>query len=479
MRELTILSLFFQNGTSYPISVVTTKEVVEFENYNEPLQGRLSFTTRQDEMRLMWSTLSSTKPQVKWGEESGKYLWIADADTVTYGVHDLCGEPATSWGWREPGLLHTVIMNNLQKGKKYFYIYGDDEFGWSEENSFFPFLGADPTRKARFYAYGDMGQAPEDGSIDPKFYQPNARIVTKTILEDFAAHKNETNFVLHIGDISYAVGYAAEWDEFGEEISPIAQQIAYQASPGNHESDWPGTDAIFVGSDSGGECGLPFYLRFPIPEMTVPKLKKASEPGTHWYSFDSGAIHVVMMSTEHDFSYGSAQYNFIQKDFASVDRQLTPWILLTGHRPMYIDSTAYSVNASDNYVAGLLRQYIEPLMIKYQVDVGFWGHHHSYQRSCFVDNTTCRASPTTTKSGNTTTSVFRSDTYYAPVHFVIGMAGATFCTNIQPTPPIYMEYVNDYEYGFALIEAEQTSFHLSFITEYGDLRDELYIYKDY
>lgn len=462
---------FFQNGLTEPVSVATS-EVVIFKNYNEPLQGRLSLTTQKDEMRVMWSTLSSSRPQVKWGEASGKYNWVVDASTMTYGTQDLCGEPATTWGWRDPGLLHTAILKQLQKGKQYFYIYGDDQYGWSQESSFFPILGSDPNEKIRFYAFGDSGQGPIDGSLDPKWNQPDAINVTKLMVQDLAEHKNDTHLVLHIGDISYAVGYAAEWDDFGEQVSPLAKQLAYQTSPGNHETDWPGTDSIFVGSDSGGECGVPFYLRFPLPD--------SSSASSHWYSFNSGPLHVIMLSTEHNFTSGSSQYQWLQKDLAAVDRSQTPWILLTGHRPMYVDSTYSQGNSSDTYVSILLRDHIEPLMFKYQVDVGFWGHHHSYQRTCFVQDTVCLDSPISSTKNNTTTSSYTSHEFVAPIHFLIGMGGASHSTNLRPDQPDYIEYVNDFEYGYALVEVDShRSFHLSFITESNELRDDFWLYKDY
>eukprot|EP01099_Mayorella_cantabrigiensis_P005525 TRINITY_DN4468_c0_g1_i1.p1 TRINITY_DN4468_c0_g1~~TRINITY_DN4468_c0_g1_i1.p1 ORF type:complete len:158 (-),score=25.30 TRINITY_DN4468_c0_g1_i1:60-500(-) len=146
---------------------------------------------------------------------------------------------------------------------------------------------------------------------------------------------------------------------------------------------------------------------------------------------------------------------------------------------MYIDSTNTVGNGSDAYVGLLLRDSIEPLMLKYQVDVGFWGHHHSYQRTCFVLNGTCLARPTTTTEGNTTTSYFYSTPFVAPINFVVGTAGATSSTNLQPTVPDYIEYINDSEHGYALVEIDSDkSFHLSFITETGTLRDEFWIYKN-
>lgn len=51
-----------------------------------------------------------------------------------------------------------------------------------------------------------------------------------------------------------------------------------------------------------------------------------------------------------DFSEGSEQLEFVKDDLAAVDRCQFPWIILGGHRPMYIDST-YQGNPSADIVS--------------------------------------------------------------------------------------------------------------------------------
>lgn len=42
-----------------------------------------------------------------------------------------------------------------------------------------------------------------------------------------------------------------------------------------------------------------------------------------------------MMSTENNFTAGSPQYEWMENDLKSVNRTLTPWVVIAGHRPMY------------------------------------------------------------------------------------------------------------------------------------------------
>ena len=58
------------------------------------------------------------------------------------------------------------------------------------------------------------------------------------------------------------------------------------------------------------------------------------------HSYDYGMVHFIMMSTEHDFSPNSRQYNWLENDLKNVDRKKTPWVVIGGHRSMYM-SEAY------------------------------------------------------------------------------------------------------------------------------------------
>jgi len=113
---------------------------------------------------------------------------------------------------------------------------------------------------------------------------------------------------------------------------------------------------------------------------------------------------------------------------------------------MYIDSTNADPHGGDTSLGGDLIAAFEPLMLKYQVDAAFWGHHHSYQRTCAVHNFTC-ISPTN-----------------GTVHIVTGAAGAGFSTNLQPTQPDWIEYVTAAVHGYVIAHVkERKTLTLDFI----------------
>jgi hypothetical protein len=65
---------------------------------------------------------------------------------------------------------------------------------------------------------------------------------------------------------------------------------------------------------------------------------------------------------------------WLEKDLSSVDRVRTPWLIVGSHRPMY------SSLVGTDQIAEKLKEYIEPLLYKYHVDIHIFGHIHSYER---------------------------------------------------------------------------------------------------
>ena len=60
---------------------------------------------------------------------------------------------------------------------------------------------------------------------------------------------------VHNGDISYARGYATQWDAFFDQLGPVVRSLPYMTTIGNHERDWPETgDRFPTQYDSGGRA---------------------------------------------------------------------------------------------------------------------------------------------------------------------------------------------------------------------------------
>ncbi|CAJ1934157.1 unnamed protein product [Sphenostylis stenocarpa] len=321
---------------------------LSFSNPKRPLYGHLSsIDSSGTSMRLTWVSGDKEPQQIQYA--NGKSV---NSTVTTFSQADMCSSllpsPAKDFGWHDPGYIHSAVMTGLIPLSTFSYRYGSDSVGWSKQIMFStpPVGGSD---ELRFIAFGDMGKTPLDAS-EEHYIQPGALSVIKAIAND--VNSNKINSVFHIGDISYATGFLAEWDFFLHLINPVASRISYMTAIGNHERDYVNSGSIYITPDSGGECGVPYEKYFPMPTSAKDK---------PWYSIEQGSIHFTVISTEHDWSENSEQYEWMQKDMASVNRQKTPWLIFTGHRQMY-SSTHELLSSSTKFI-----EVVEPLLFQNKV----------------------------------------------------------------------------------------------------------------
>ena len=183
-----------------------------------------------------------------------------------------------------------------------------------------------------------------------------------------------------IGDLSYADAEHGtdcshpsgcdpqRWDSWGKMMEPLASRLTLQVLPGNHESEYspvPQVGAEYVEYDS----------RFRSP---------TNGEGAYWYSWESGNAHMISLNSYMAYDSSSAQYQWLEKDLQSVDRSKTPWLFVGTHAPWYNSNTHHHNEVQE---VGM-RESMEPLMKKYNVDMMFCGHVHAYERTLAVYNNT-------------------------------------------------------------------------------------------
>ncbi|KAF3437453.1 hypothetical protein FNV43_RR20206 [Rhamnella rubrinervis] len=394
--------VFFGDGFITPC-IFARSNPINFANTNSPLYGHLSsIDSTATSMKLTW--VSGNKKPQKVQYANGK---TQISNVSTFSQKNMCSfipaSPAKDFGWHDPGFIHSALLTELQPSTNFSYRYGSDSVGWSDEIQFrTPPVGG--SEELKFLAFGDMGKAPLDKSAE-HYIQPGSISVINAMADE-VKHGN-VDSVFHIGDISYATGFLVEWDYFLNLISPVASRVTYMTAIGNHERDYIGTGSIYITPDSGGECGVPYETYFPMPTPAKDK---------PWYSIEQGSVHFTIISTEHEWSKNSEQYEWMKKDMASINRSKTPWLIFTGHRPMY-SSTSGLTNIDQRFV-----DQVEPLLLQNKVDLVLFGHVHNYERTCSIYNGECKGMPTKDKKG---IDVYDHSNYTAPVHAVIGMAGFT------------------------------------------------------
>ncbi|GMN53716.1 hypothetical protein TIFTF001_022855 [Ficus carica] len=319
--------VFFSGGFLTPC-IVARSSPLSFSNPNRALYGHISsIDSSGTSMRVTWVSGDDKPQQLQY--DGGK---TQASQVTTFTQNDMCR------------FIHSAVMSDLKPSTNFTYRYGSNSVGWSDQIQFKtpPAGGSD---ELKFLAYGDMGKAPRDVSVE-----------------------HYIQFVL----------ISRDYMEHGD---------------------------VYFYPDSGGECGVPYETYFPMPTQAKDK---------PWYSIEQGSVHFTVISTEHDWQNNSEQYQWMNKDMASVDRSKTPWLVFMGHRPMYSSSPGL-LGVDQNFV-----NEVEPLLTANKVDLVLFGHVHNYERTCSVYKNACLAMPKKDESGIDT---YDHNNYTAPVHTVIGMAG--------------------------------------------------------
>ncbi|XP_059655727.1 probable inactive purple acid phosphatase 2 [Cornus florida] len=450
--------------------LVAESSELGFESGRGPEQVHLALTDRGDEMRVMFVTHDGKESFVKYGLKEDRMDRVVGTLVGRYEREHMCDAPANqSIGWRDPGYIHDGVMKNLIKGKRYYYKVGSESGGWSISYSFVS--RNEDSDKTIAFLFGDMGTATPYSTFQRA--QEESITTMKWIGRDIEALGDRPAMISHIGDISYARGYSWMWDNFFNQIEPVASKVPYHVCIGNHEYNWPlqpwrpDWSGSIYGTDGGGECGVPYSLRFNMPgDSSESTGNHAPATRNLYYSFDMGSVHFVYISTETNFLQGSTQYKFIKHDLESVDRKKTPFVVVQGHRPMY--TTSYEIR--DAPIRERMLEHLEPLFVKNNVTLALWGHVHRYERFCPLKNYTCGRMDS-------------NGEYWEgfPVHVVIGMAGQDWQPIWEPRPdhlnvPVFPQPIRSLyrggEFGYTRLVATKEKLIFSYVGNHdGEVHD--------
>ncbi|KAM0205548.1 hypothetical protein ACHAQI_009108 [Fusarium lateritium] len=371
-----------------------------------PVQQRISLDG-PNSVTIGWNTYAKQqKPCVNYGTSKDALNQQACSDiSLTY---------PTSRTW-----ANTVTLENISPATKYYYKIASKS---TAVNQFFsPRLAGDKTPFA-INAIIDLGVYGEDG-FTIKMDQTKRDIIPNvqpslnhTTIGRLATTADDYEFIIHPGDLAYAddwflkpknllhgqEAYQAILETFYDQLAPISGRKPYIVSPGNHEAACQEVPLLNNLCPVGQKNFTDFMHRFgqsmPLAftstssndaaRVNANKAKQLANP-PFWFSFEYGMAHVVMIDTETDFPDapdapgGSANLNsgpfgrpnqqlqFLEADFASVDRSVTPWVIVAGHRPWYTTGEEGCKPCQEAF---------EGLFYKYGVDLAVFGHVHNSQR---------------------------------------------------------------------------------------------------
>jgi hypothetical protein len=352
-------------------------------------------------------------------------------------------EPVTSFSFSSPGMwttfpnynkpyilqrqLHSckAVMVNLTAGQLYRYRVGSEIYGWSSQFNFYARRNFTVSPLTRLLVYGDLGVGPE---IDVTML----RLILETENVEYDA-------IIHNGDFAY--DFRDEMGEVGDRfmraIEPIASKVPYMVSQGNHE----GVSNINH-----------YYHRFSMP----------GNSSNLFYSFNLGKIHFISYSTEFIFinwtDLQAAQQAFIVNDLATYDKEMYPWLVVFGHRPLYCSANmTASVNLHSDFPpferhnqdclmnASTVRTAFEDLWYNAKVDLAIESHVHAYERLASVYQN--ESVPCEYQDNNTYINA------KAPVYIVTGVPGQqeSYAPN-SPTPLPFSVFQDD-QWGFSRLTA--------------------------
>ncbi|VAI70129.1 unnamed protein product [Triticum turgidum subsp. durum] len=142
----------FTGGLENPKLVGLTK-LSPFKNPKAPVFPRLAQGKTHDEMAVTWTSgydVGDAYPFVEWGMvTSGTGAGNptrSPAGTLTFNRGSMCGAPARTIGWRDPGFIHTAFMRGLWPNKETMYYYPAENranFWYKVDYGMFRFCVAD------------------------------------------------------------------------------------------------------------------------------------------------------------------------------------------------------------------------------------------------------------------------------------------------------------------------------------------------
>ena len=194
--------------------------------------------------------------------------------------------------------------------------------------------------------------------------------------------------------------------------------------PGNHEIEY--------GSD--GRVFLAFEERYKMPAVKPAEFGTITIPpainpnngkpycgssvfqmeynwGNSFFSYEAASAHFIYLNPYSTTDEQSAQYQWLLSDLESVDRSVTPWLIVVMHCPWYNSNTLHYAEEQTVW----MRDAMESIFYKHHVNIVFTGHVHAYERTYPVfQNETRSDGVVYITIGDGGNKEGHADTYYDP-----------------------------------------------------------------
>mmetsp|Transcript_10733 Transcript_10733/g.19436 ORF Transcript_10733/g.19436 Transcript_10733/m.19436 type:complete len:453 (+) Transcript_10733:45-1403(+) len=353
------------------------------------------------------------------GVSTGMYvMWKTDgqpSSTVRYGTsEDDLSEQAqgSSKSYLDGhGFHHTALMENLSCDlEKIFYQVGDEADGWSEVFSFKRAPCASSGTAFSISVFGDMGyldsdlRPPKIPHGDDPYHGLNkvwSATYSRNMLESLK-NSGDIDWVFHVGDIGYVddsfasaplkFTYEEVYDGYMDWLQNLTSTMPYMVAPGNHESECHSPACIAQELKYGRH--LRNFTAFN-ERWTMPSEESGGSRDTNmWYSFNYGSVHFVSINTETDWDgaeeqgTGDSHIPWLKAGGFGEDGEFLTWLeadLKAAYEEKKAGGRKWIIAAGHRPYNTIQEMKIEEMFIKYEVDVYFAGHSHSYSRTTSSD----------------------------------------------------------------------------------------------
>ncbi len=235
--------------------------------------------------------------------------------------------------------IHDLALEGLEPGQAYFYeIVARDTDGAEIRSGPLTFQTA--VREGDAYSFAVIGDTEARPHIND--------VIAKAVWGE------RPNFMIHVGDLTDGgqKHHKFEWNlEYFLGMNQLISRVPTFPVPGNGESD------------------LHWYSRYH--SLPLPK---------NYYSFQFGNAEFFMLDSNRPMGPGSEQYAWLDEQ---LGRSVARWKFAAHHHPTYSsdeddygDAWQGTSQLGDPKVRNVV-----PLYEKYGVDIVFFGHLHTYERS--------------------------------------------------------------------------------------------------
>ncbi len=266
------------------------------------------------------------------------------------------------------GRRHAVTLSGLRPGSTYYY-----RVAGASKTASFRTAPEGPDSRFTFAVIGDSGNGEK------------AQWAVAGLLE-----RMELDLILHAGDVVYPSGEDRDYDaKFFAPYRRIIGSVPLFPALGNHDVET--------------KDGAPYLENFHLPRNDPQDMGR-------YYSFDWGNVHFVALDSELYYDDGGGdpeeQKAWLERDLSET-RQ--PWKFVFLHRSLYSSSE----HGSDL----MIREDLEPVFVRHEVDMVFSGHDHGYERTVPIRGVTYVVTggggKDLYKAGNNEWTAFSRSTHHA------------------------------------------------------------------